>query len=230
MAYQILLIDDDRELAALVSEFLSPQGYQLTHAEDGELGLRMARAQHYDLILLDVMMPKLDGFDVLRQLRPAVLTPVLMLTARGDDLDRILGLEMGADDYLPKPFNPRELAARIKALLRREALLTQAHSQRVLNSPSISLDPGRQFVSCANQPVVLTGTEFATLQLLMQRAGTLVSKEDISEQVLGRKLAAFDRSIDMHISNLRKKLSDIQDAELIRTVRGAGYLFLESVQ
>ncbi|WP_026376332.1 response regulator transcription factor [Aestuariibacter salexigens] len=230
MTSHILLIDDDRELATLVTEFLGPQGYEITHALDGELGLSMARARSYDLILLDVMMPKLDGFDVLRQLRPDVITPVLMLTARGDDLDRILGLEMGADDYLPKPFNPRELAARIKALLRRQALLTAVNTPQVLSSPSVILDPSRQSVSCEGKQVMLTGTEFATLQLLMQRAGTLVSKEVISEQVLGRKLAPFDRSIDMHISNLRKKLSDTSSTELIRTVRGSGYLFLESLQ
>ncbi len=230
MTANILLIDDDAELATLVSEFLTPQGYAIAHASDGEQGLMQAQQHQYDLILLDVMMPKLDGFEVLKRLRPKVLTPVIMLTARGDDLDRILGLEMGADDYLPKPFNPRELSARIKAMLRRQKIASQRDKTAPLRSASLLLDPATQQALCHDQPLSLTGTEFATLQLLMQQAGQLVSKDQISEKVLGRKLAPFDRSIDMHISNLRKKCSEIDEHEIIRTIRGAGYIFVETLR
>ncbi|MDU0354089.1 response regulator transcription factor [Paraglaciecola aquimarina] len=223
----LLLIDDDTDFTQLLSQYLGPQGYNIDIANDGEMGLSMATSStHYDLILLDVMLPKLDGFEVLKRLRSSHLTPVLMLTAKGDDYDKILGLEIGADDYLAKPFNHRELSARIKALVRRMAMLPSNSIQQNLKLDDVELSPSTQQVHCAGHLLVLTGTEFSVLQLLMINQGKLVSKEDISEKVLGRKLAAFDRSIDMHVSNLRKKLAKHSAEEKIKTLRGAGYQYL----
>ena len=223
----LLLIDDDQEFTQLLSEYLSPQGYQVTIANDGEAGLALATGtQRFDLILLDVMLPKLDGFEVLKRLRMSHLTPVLMLTAKGDDFERIFGLELGADDYLAKPFNHRELSARIKAIVRRMNMLPSSSVQTNLCIADVTLSPSTQEVSCAGHGVELTGTEFSILQLLMINRGNLVSKGDISEKVLGRKLAAFDRSIDMHVSNIRKKLARFTTGEKIKTHRGAGYLYM----
>jgi len=228
-AKKLLLIDDDLELTELLKEYLTPQGYELDVANDGEAGLSLATSnKHYDLILLDVMLPKLDGFDVLKKLRTSHFTPVLMLTAKGDDYDKILGLEMGADDYLAKPFNHRELSARIKALVRRMALLPSGSVQQNLTLGNVELSPLAQQVFCANNLVELTATEYSILHLLMINHGSLVSKQNISEKVLGKKLAAFDRSIDMHVSNLRKKLAAFSPEEKIKTHRGAGYLYLVS--
>ncbi|MFT5837889.1 MAG: two-component system response regulator CpxR [Flavobacteriales bacterium] len=228
-AKKLLLIDDDLELTKLLKEYLTPQGYDLEVACDGEAGLSLATStKHYDLILLDVMLPKLDGFEVLRKLRISHLTPVLMLTAKGDDYDKILGLEMGADDYLAKPFNHRELSARIKALVRRMALFPSGSVQQNLKLGNVELFPSAQQVFCADNIIELTGTEYSILHLLMINQGILVSKQDISEKVLGRKLAAFDRSIDMHVSNLRKKLAAYSSEEKIKTHRGAGYLYVVS--
>lgn len=226
-AKKLLLIDDDLELTELLKEYLTPQGYELDVAHDGETGLDLATSnKHYDLILLDVMLPKLDGFEVLKKLRTSHLTPVLMLTAKGDDYDKILGLEMGADDYLAKPFNHRELSARIKALVRRMALLPTGTVQQNIKIGNVELSPSAQQVYCADSLLELTGTEYSILHLLMINQGHLVSKQDISEKVLGKKLAAFDRSIDMHVSNLRKKLALFSIEEKIKTHRGAGYLYL----
>lgn len=224
----LLVIDDDTELTALLDEYLSAQGYRLTIAHDGGQGLQLATGpEHYDLILLDVMLPGMDGFEVLKQLRRTHLTPVLMLTARGDDFDRIFGLELGADDYLPKPFNPRELSARVKAIVRRMELLPASSAQQPLRVDDLVLEPAIQQAAYKGQVLDLTGTEFAMLQLFMANAGRLVSKQDLSEKVLGRKLSPFDRSIDMHVSNLRKKLQAGCAHERIKTLRGAGYLLRE---
>lgn len=223
----LLLIDDDVALTDLLTEYLTPQGYEITVANDGKTGLEMATSQrHFDLILLDVMLPEMDGFEVLKQLRVSHLTPVLMLTARGDDFDRIFGLELGADDYLPKPFNHRELSARIKAIVRRMDILPSASQQQDLSIGNVVLRPGIQQVLCGGSIIDMTATEFHILQLLMINQGQIVSKQDISEKVMGRKLAAFDRSIDMHVSNIRKKLSGCCDDEKIKTVRGSGYMYL----
>lgn len=223
----LLLIDDDVEFTHLLIQYLSPQGYQIDVAHDGETGLAMAIAnKKYDLIILDVMLPKLDGFEVLKKLRISHLTPVLMLTARGDDFDKIFGLEMGADDYLPKPFNHRELSARIKAIVRRMEILPSNSVQQVLSLGDVVLTPSTLQVSCQSHALELTGTEFAILHLLMLNHGNLVSKHDLSEKVLGRKLAAFDRSIDMHVSNIRRKLAVFSREEKIKTHRGAGYVFV----
>ncbi len=225
--YNLLLIDDDQELTELLSEYLGSQGFTITLAHDGESGLHKANATQFDLILLDVMLPKMDGFEVLKQLRLTNKTPVLMLTARGDDFDRIFGLELGADDYLPKPFNHRELVARIKAMTRRMEHIQSLHQQNDIELNEVKLDFASRQVTCAGHEVQLTGTEFQILQLLMKCPGEIVSKEVISKEVLGRRLAPFDRSIDMHLSNIRKKLQVHSDIEKVKTVRGAGYIFIK---
>ncbi|MBU3020817.1 response regulator [Aestuariibacter sp. A3R04] len=221
----ILIIDDDRELTDMLEAYLEGSGYRVIVENDSVKGLnRATSSEKVDLILLDVMMPGLDGFEVLKKLRITHLTPVLMLTARGDDYDRILGLELGADDYLPKPFNHRELVARVKAIFRRLDLSSQSRQQQDLNVNGIELSNARQTALCHGQPLTLTNTEFSILQLLMVNAGERVTKEDISQKVLGKPLQAFDRSIDMHVSNLRKKLAETTSDEKIKTIRGAGYL------
>lgn len=169
-------------------------------------------------------MPEMDGFEVLRQLRQSHRTPVIMLTAKGDDFDRVLGLELGADDYLPKPFNHRELSARVKALLRRSEFSSQANTQQVLNIGSLRLDTAKQLATAEGRELEFTSTEFLLLKMLMLSVGELVTKATISEQILGRRLAAFDRSIDMHVSNIRKKLAAEGIADPIKTVRGSGYI------
>lgn len=221
----ILLIDDDEELSEMLQSYLETMGYEVTLAADGEEGIKTAtESPQFDLILLDVMMPRMDGFEVLKKLRQTHLTPVLMLTARGDDYDRILGLELGADDYLPKPFNHRELVARIKAIFRRLELGSHAKQQQDLRVNDIELSISKQEAQVGGQVLTLTGTEFSILRILMVNAGELVTKEDISQKVLGRKLMAFDRSIDMHVSNIRKKLGEYCSDDKIKTIRGAGYL------
>jgi two-component system response regulator CpxR len=225
----ILLIDDDRELTEMLKSYLEALGYDITIANNGAEGIALATGNSsFDLILLDVMMPELDGFEVLKKLRQTHLTPVLMLTAKGDDYDRILGLELGADDYLPKPFNHRELAARIKAIFRRLDLTANTRQQQDLKINNIELSVSRQNVKCNGELVALTGTEFSILRMLMVNCGELVTKEDISQKVLGRKLMAFDRSIDMHVSNIRKKLGEFSDDEKIKTIRGSGYLLRQN--
>ncbi len=225
----LLLIEDDVSLAELLIEYLSPEGYQIIHAKDGEQGLFQAKNNsNIDLILLDVMLPKIDGFEVLRELRRSHLTPVLMLTAKGDDFDRIYGLEAGADDYLPKPFNHRELSARIKAIVRRSQITQLDTASKVITVDNIDILASARTVTCNGSEIELTGTEFSILYLLMTNVGELVSKDNISEQVLGRALAAYDRSIDMHVSNLRKKIAKHCPTEKIKTVRGIGYLMMSS--
>ncbi|WP_018982536.1 response regulator [Salinimonas chungwhensis] len=225
--HRILIIDDDAELASMLKDYLENEGLHVTLANDGECGLQVATGKDvFDLILLDVMMPKLNGFEVLKRLRTTHSTPVLMLTARGDDYDRILGLELGADDYLPKPFNHRELLARISAILRRLALTTSLSHQQDIKINGMLISAARQYAECEGQPLTLTGTEFSILHLLMTHAGERVTKEAISHRVLEKKLSAYDRSIDMHVSNLRRKLAIVSDQEKIKTIRGAGYLLV----
>jgi two-component system response regulator CpxR len=229
-AAKLLLIDDDQELSELLSEFLTSEGFSLTCCFDGVSGLEQAKTNDYDLILLDVMMPGLNGFEVLKALGGKHLTPILMLTAKGDDSDRVLGLELGADDYLSKPYNPKELLARIKAILRRVDILTNTSKSQPLDINGIELSPASREVSCLGQQVLLTGTEFEMLHLLMENLDTIVSKEKLSEQVLNRPLMAFDRSIDMHISNIRRKFQQHSPAEKIKTIRGVGYVFMSGVK
>lgn len=223
----LLIIDDDVELSNLLVEYLSPQGYDIDTAYDGEKGLQKAvSGSHFDLILLDVMLPKLDGFEVLKKLRLSHLTPVLMLTAKGDDFDRIFGLELGADDYLAKPFNHRELSARIKAIVRRMEYVPNHSTQQPIQIGDVKVAPVSRSVTCQDSEVEMTSTEFSILHLLMMNCSNLVSKQDISTKVLGRNLQTFDRSIDMHVSNIRKKLNSVLSKDRIKTVRGSGYIYL----
>lgn len=228
MNKKILMIDDDQTLVSLMTEYLASENFDVTARYDGEAGLTRAKEEKFDLILLDVMMPKLNGFDVLKALGQNHRTPILMLTAKGDDSDRILGLELGADDYLAKPFKHRELVARINAIFRRIDIIQgqiQSKSEQ-LNINNVCLDNATRTVTCHQHEVELTGTEYQILALLMKQKGSIVSKEEISEQVLDRKLSQYDRSIDMHVSNIRRKLSAHADHDKIKTVRGAGYIFL----
>ena len=224
----ILMIDDDTGLCELVEQYLALDGFTFSAAHEGRQGLEMATQGGYQLILLDIMLPGMDGLTVLKNLRAdAQYCPVLMLTARGDDVDRIVGLELGADDYLAKPFNPRELVARIKAILRRvELTKTRAGEQTVFNLNNVLLNTANRQLSCHGQPVALTATEFQLLEQLMRRAGEVVSKDELSLDVLGKRLQIYDRSLDMHISNIRKKLAQFSADEKIQTLRGSGYLFI----
>jgi two-component system, OmpR family, response regulator CpxR len=219
----ILLIDDDTELTGLLGEFLGREGFTVSCEHEGTHGLDRARRPGVDLIVLDVMLPGLDGFEILRRLRTDSKVPVIMLTARGDDVDRIVGLDLGADDYLPKPFNPKELVARIRSVLRRyEARPATAPSARV-EVAGIVLDPAARTVIADGKPVELTTFEFDILELLMRTAGTVLSRDTLMENFYNRKATPFDRSIDMHISHLRKKLENGES--LIKTIRGVGYQF-----
>ena len=227
---RVLMIDDDQDLCAMLSRSLVREGFVVDTVFTGDQGLRRAVAGSYDLILLDVMLPGVDGFEVLRRLRAKSDVHVLMLTARGDDVDRIVGLEIGADDYLPKPFNTREVAARIRAILRRARTAEPAHSS---NAPAetvrvgdLELDSRARTVLRNGQIVDLTSTEFDVLGVLLCSAGRVVSREQIAQAVLGRTLAPFERTIDMHISKLRLKLGSLPDGRSrITTVRSAGYLY-----
>jgi DNA-binding response OmpR family regulator len=225
---QILLIDDDEELCELVSEYLTVEGFEVESVHDGASGLERALSGNYDLVTLDVMLPKMNGFDVLRNLRGQSKIPVLMLTARGDDTERIVGLEIGADDYLPKPFNPRELVARIRAILRRvnETEDEKQTALEKLNVEDIEIAVAARSAKRNGEDLGLTSVEFELLYALLSEAGKIVKKEDLSEQVLDRKLSPYDRSLDMHISNLRKKLGDRADGdERIKTIRSVGYIY-----
>lgn len=225
----ILLIDDDTELTGLLKDILSFEGFTVSETNDGEAGLA-ALNDDIDLVLLDVMMPKLNGMETLKRLREKWQTPVLMLTAKGEEIDRVIGLELGADDYLPKPFSDRELLARIKAILRRTQItsnhLYSKHSD-CIEYQDLKVYPGKQEAYCAEQLLDLTTTEFALLTYLIQHPGETVTKEELNWDVLGKRLAAFDRAIDMHISNLRKKLPNrMDDKPRIKTLRGRGYLLV----
>lgn len=223
---RILIIDDDEELCELVSEYLGVEGFDVACVNDGETGLAAALGGEYDMAILDVMLPKMNGFDVLRKLRESSKLPVLMLTARGDDMERIVGLEIGADDYLPKPFNPRELAARLRAILRRTAEAPDDGVPESIEVDDVSVSPASRIATRGGEEVNLTSVEFGLLHELLKEAGKVIKKEDLSEAVLERKLSPYDRSLDMHISNLRKKLGPRSDgSERIKTVRSVGYIY-----
>ena len=224
---KILIIDDDEELCELVSEYLAVEGFEIESVNDGAAGLERALSGDYDMAILDVMLPKMNGFDVLRNLREQSKLPVIMLTARGDDMERIVGLEIGADDYLPKPFNPRELAARLRAILRRTAVEEgDPNASEKLDVDGIQISPASRITTRDGDEVNLTSVEFGLLHELMKEAGKVVKKEDLSESVLERKLSPYDRSLDMHISNLRKKLGTRADgSERIKTIRSVGYIY-----
>jgi two-component system response regulator CpxR len=226
---RILLVDDDVELCALVTEYLEPEGFSIDTAHDGLEGTERALTNDYALIILDVMLPGINGFEALRRIRAKSRTPVLMLTARGADVDRIVGLEIGADDYLPKSFNPRELVARIHAILRRtreKPETSTTASGETITLGDVSLNSGARTVRRGGELVALTSTEFNVLTALLARAGHVVSREELSQVALGRPLAPLDRSIDMHVSSLRRKLgAEINGVERIKTIRGTGYIY-----
>lgn len=225
---KVLIIDDDEELCELVSEYLSVEGFETEAVHDGETGLKRALTGEYGLAILDVMLPKMNGFEVLRSLRSESKMPVLMLTARGDDMERIVGLEIGADDYLPKPFNPRELVARLRAILRRVQTVDEksAALPDKLQVDDLEVSIPSRSARIDGEELNLTSVEFDLLTVLLEQAGKIVKKEDLSEKVLERKLSPFDRSLDMHISNLRKKLGNRHDGgERIKTIRSVGYIY-----
>ena len=220
----LLIVDDDKELSAMLVEYLSSEGFDVEAAYDGLSAIEQVKRQHYDALVLDVMMPELDGFGVLRHVRSYSEVPVLMLTAKGDDVDRIVGLEMGADDYLAKPFNPRELLARLKAVLRRSGTIKEPDSIEELVSVSgLEMDMRTRVAKADGLVMEVTSTEFNLLYLLLRQVGHVVTKEVLSQSAMGRSLEKYDRSIDMHMSNLRKKLSEYNLALNIVTVRGQGY-------
>lgn len=222
---RVLLVDDDLELCSMQGEYLSNEGFAVQMYHDGESGLEEALSGDYDLILLDVMMPKLNGIEVLRRLRIHSNVPVLMLTAKGDDIDRIIGLELGADDYVSKPCTPRELVARVRAILRRADPDKQDSGPlQPLKVGSLAISAASRSATWHDEQLDLTSTEFNLLEMLCRRAGRTISKEDLSLHTLGRPLARYDRSIDVHVSNLRQKLGTLKDGRSpIQTVRGIGY-------
>ncbi|MFT6926940.1 MAG: two-component system response regulator CpxR [Psychromonas sp.] len=224
---KLLIIDDDIELVSLLAEFLSLENFDVETANDGEEGLQKALSGDYELILLDVMMPRMNGFEMLTLLRQKSEIPVLMLTAKGDDLNKVLGLEMGADDYLAKPFSERELIARIRAILRRTQYKNVDQLGRI-NHLDIELFPAQQQAVCQGITIELTATELLLLEKFILHPGELFSKAELSEQVLDKKLEPFDRSIDMHLSNLRRKLPARLDGNTrVKNFRGRGYMWLE---
>ncbi len=228
---KLLLVDDDKELTALLSEYLSFEGIQVSIANSAEeaLAVLTPKTSHlYDIAVFDIMMPGLSGLELLQQIRPSIALPVIMLTGKGGDIDRILGLEMGADDYMAKPCNPRELLARVKAVLRRGQHVPAAvDQQQAISLMGISLNPATREVSIAQQLIELTSVEFNVLHQLMKNPGVIVSKSELTQKVLHRELTAYDRAIDVHLSRVRQKLAAyFTTKEIIKTVRGEGYLFV----
>ncbi len=226
---RVLLVDDDEAFTDLVAEFLDAEGgFRVTRRHDGATGVEAAASGSFDVIVLDVGLPGLNGFEVLRRIRSTVDTPVVMLTARGDDIDRILGLEIGADDYVPKPCNLRELVARIRAILRRlDRPIASAAAPDVRVVGDLRMEPGSQSVYRGDALVPLTGAEYLVLEALVGDAGNVVSKDAIARHALGRRILPYDRSVDAHIANLRKKLGLMSDGrQRIKTVRGRGYLYV----
>lgn len=232
---RLLLVDDDIELCELLTEYLEPEGFKVVAVYDGREGLQRALSGEFALIVLDIMLPGMNGLEVLQRIRAQRDTPVLMLTARGEDVDRIVGLEMGADDYLPKPFNPRELVARTRAILRRtrerpEKAAAPAVPERI-SIGDIELDTGTRTVRRGGERLELTSVEFSILEMLLRAAGRVVTREELAESVLGRPLSPYDRSVDVHLSSLRKKIGHkFGDTERIKTIRGEGYIYTYPAQ
>jgi two-component system, OmpR family, response regulator len=221
---QVLLIDDDTELVGMFTEYLEQEGFRVACAHDGEHGAREALSGQYAIAILDVMMPRMNGIETLRRIRAASRMPILMLTGRGDDADRILGLELGADDYVTKPCTPRELTARVRAILRRTQQSGNDGPGITLTVGKLTMLPEQRRATWDNQPLELTSTEFNLLEVLARNAGRPVSKNDLSEQGLGRPLARFDRNIDVHLSSLRHKLGTLSDGRsCLQTVYRLGY-------
>lgn len=223
---RVLLIDDDIELCQMMAEYLLAEDFALEIANDGEAGARQALSGNFDLVVLDVMMPRFNGFDALRLIRTSSQIPVIMLTAKGDEIDRIVGLELGADDYLSKPFNPRELVARLRAIQRRVSTRNQQIGE-VIRAGSIAIHSAERVIEWRGQALEITTTEYSLLEVLARNAGRVVSKSELYEQALGRPESRYDRSIDVHVSNLRHKLGTLEDGRSpIQTVRGVGYQFI----
>lgn len=225
----LLIVDDDRELGQMLTEYLTAEGFQISVVRDGAEALERLSEQPppFDLVILDVMLPSLSGFEVLRRLRHSLSVPVVMLTAHGADVDRIVGLELGADDYLPKPFNPRELVARVRAVLRRFSPRDADVPTHPVSVGSLRLDPTAFEVTLSGRAVRLTGTELRLLEVLMRAVGQIQSRESLTERVLGRRLTPYDRSIDTHVSNLRRKLGLGENGlPEIRSIRGSGYVLI----
>jgi DNA-binding response OmpR family regulator len=221
---RLLLVDDDVELCEILTEYFAAEGFGVESAHDGVRGLERARSREHALVILDLLLPGMRGLEVLQQLRSDSTVPVLILTARGEDVDRVVGLELGADDYLPKPFNSRELVARVRAILRRTRPSPDAQRLEV---GDVTVDPSARQAWRDGRTLSLTMAEFVLLEAFLRHAGQVLSRERLAEQVLGRRLASFDRSIDVHVSNLRKKLGDAAGArEHIRAARGEGYVFV----
>ena len=230
---KILIVDDDNNIAELISLYLTKECFETLIANDGESVMPAMESFVPSLILLDIMLPGMDGYQVCREVRAKYPVPIIMLSAKGEVFDKVLGLELGADDYLPKPFNDRELVARIRAILRRshwsEQQQNNDNGSPTLEVDALSLNPGRQEASFDGQTLELTGTEFTLLYLLAQHLGQVVSREHLSQEVLGKRLTPFDRAIDMHISNLRRKLPDRKDGHpWFKTLRGRGYLMVSA--
>ncbi len=229
---RVLIVDDDQGLVSLLQRFLQNEGFQVHAVFDHRSGLETALTGEYDVVILDVMLPGGSGFELLKSLRTQSRVPVILLTARGESVDRILGLEIGADDYVPKPFDPRELVARIRAVLRRsQEIHGDAGAEESLTVGDISLSLLSRTASCNGTPVELTGAEFNMLELLLRRAGMVVTREELAQAALGRPLSAFDRSVDVHVSRLRKKLGCVPGGEeRIRPIRGIGYFYALSAR
>ncbi len=225
----VLIVDDDAELCELVTEYLEGEGFEVDAVYDGVRGVERCLESEPELVILDVMLPGLGGFAVLSRIRETSRVPVIMLTARGEDVDRIVGLEMGADDYLPKPFNPRELVARIRAILRRASDSDRAADEpTLLGVGDLEMDLGARRVRSNGEDVELTGAEFSILETLIRSAGSVVSRDQLSREALGRRASAFDRSLDVHLSNVRRKLGPMPEGgDRIKTLRGIGYLYVK---
>ena len=224
---RILIVDDDSELIDLLRDYLAEEGFETAAAADGEAGAKAAVEGAPDLVVLDVMLPRLNGFDALRRIRETSAVPVVMLTARGQEVDRIVGLELGADDYLPKPFNPRELVARIRAVLRRGR--QSAGGSAAVTVGDLRLDSGARRVQRSGETIEVTGTEYSLLEVLVRDAGKVVKRDVLYREVLGRRPVPYDRSLDVHVSNLRRKLGPLPDGgERIKSVRGVGYQYVRT--
>jgi DNA-binding response OmpR family regulator len=223
---RVLIVDDDQGLVSLLNRFMQNEGFQVNAVFDHRSGLEAAMSGEYEVVILDVMLPGGSGFELLKSLRAHSKVPVILLTARGEAVDRILGLEIGADDYVPKPFDPRELVARIRAVLRRSQDQHSEGGDESLAVGDLSLSLLSRTAECAGVPIELTGAEFNMLELLLRRAGMVVTREELAQAALGRPLNAFDRSVDVHVSRLRKKLGCVPGGEeRIRPVRGIGYFY-----
>jgi len=226
MAARLLIVDDDTELTGMLTELLGQEGFEVDTQSGGANVASRATSGGYALVILDVMLPDISGFEILKQIRHRSSVPVILLTARGNDVDRIVGLEIGADDYVPKPFNPRELTARIRAVLRRMEPRSHEPDRHPLSVDDVSLDPAARTVLRDGAPVDVTSVEFDILRTLLESAGQTVARETIAEKVLGRRFDPFDRAVDMHISKLRRKLGPRSDGDdRIKTIRSVGYLY-----